>query len=128
MAGESCWLIAMHHYLGYSGFAGAQLRYLVESERGVIAALGFASSAWKCASRDAHIGWDAPTREARLHLVVIDELALYLVGGDRKARERLADSFRDLIAPGRAAGVIVLAATQRPSSDIVPTSLRNLFG
>jgi hypothetical protein len=63
-----------------------------------------------------------------LHLVVIDELALYLASGDKKTRERLAESLRDLVARGRAAGVIVLAATQRPSSDIVPTSVRDLFG
>jgi hypothetical protein len=63
-------LIATHHYLGYSPFAGAQLRYLVSSEHGTIAAFGFAASAWKCAPRDSHIGWDPPTRQARLHQVV----------------------------------------------------------
>jgi GNAT superfamily N-acetyltransferase len=63
-------LIATHHYLGYAPFAGAQLRYLVESSRGTLAALGFAAAAWKCAARDEHIGWDARAREARLHLVV----------------------------------------------------------
>ena len=35
---------------------------------------------------------------------------------------------RDLVARGRAAGIIVIAATQRPSADIIPTSLRDLFG
>jgi S-DNA-T family DNA segregation ATPase FtsK/SpoIIIE len=34
---------------------------------------------------------------------------------------------RDLVARGRAVGLIVVAATQRPSSDIIPTSLRDLF-
>jgi S-DNA-T family DNA segregation ATPase FtsK/SpoIIIE len=34
---------------------------------------------------------------------------------------------RDLVARGRAIGIIVVAATQRPSSDIIPTSLRDLF-
>jgi hypothetical protein len=63
-------LVATHHYLGYVPFAGAQMRYLVETEVGTVGALGFASSAWKCAPRDAHIGWDAATRQARLHLVV----------------------------------------------------------
>ena len=63
-------LIATYHYLGYTPFAGAQLRYLVESASGTLGALGFAASAWKCAPRDAYIGWDAATREARLHLVV----------------------------------------------------------
>jgi len=63
-----------------------------------------------------------------LHVVVIDELALYLATGDRKARDRLGEALRDLVARGRAAGVVVLAATQKPSSDVVPTSVRDLFG
>ncbi len=63
-------LIASYHYLGNTHFAGAQLRYLVESSWGTLGALGFAASAWKCAPRDSHIGWAPPTREARLHLVV----------------------------------------------------------
>lgn len=63
-------LVACHHYLGYTPLAGAQLRYLVQWGTEVIGALGFAASAWSCAPRDDHIGWDRPTREARLHLVV----------------------------------------------------------
>jgi len=70
----------------------------------------------------------APDDGLGLHLVVIDELALYLASGDRKMRDHLAESLRDLVARGRAAGVIVLAATQKPSSDVVPTSVRDLFG
>lgn len=63
-------LISSHHYLGYTPFAGAQLRYLIETSVGTIGALGFAASAWACAPRDTHIGWDRATREARLQLVV----------------------------------------------------------
>ncbi len=63
-------LIASYHYLGYTTFAGAQLRYLIESSSGTIGAIGFAASAWSCAPRDTHIGWDRATRQARLHLVV----------------------------------------------------------
>ena len=64
-------LIATHHYLGYTPLAGAQLRYLVHTPTaGVVAALGFGASAWTCAARDAHLGWDPATRQARLHLVV----------------------------------------------------------
>jgi hypothetical protein len=70
----------------------------------------------------------APDDGLGLHVVVIDELALYLSGGERKTRERLAEALRDLVARGRAAGVIVLAATQKPSSDVIPTSVRDLFG
>lgn len=63
-------LIATHHYLGYTPMAGAQLRYLVQTDLGVTAALGFGASAWKCAARDTHLGWDTPTRQTRLHLIV----------------------------------------------------------
>jgi len=63
-------LVSSYHYLGYTPFCGAQLRYLIESPSGTLGALGFAASAWSCAPRDAHIGWDAETRKARLHLVV----------------------------------------------------------
>ncbi|MHB8341447.1 MAG: Druantia anti-phage system protein DruA [Mycobacteriales bacterium] len=71
-AASATWneLIASYHYLGYVPLAGAQLRYLVHANCGPVAALSFGASAWKCAPRDAHIGWDAPTRQSRLHLVV----------------------------------------------------------
>lgn len=63
-----------------------------------------------------------------LNVVVIDELAHYLTVSDRKERSEFADLLRDLVSRGRAAGIIVLAATQKPSSDVVPTSIRDLFG
>jgi S-DNA-T family DNA segregation ATPase FtsK/SpoIIIE len=62
-------------------------------------------------------------------LVVFDELAYFSATvGDRKQQSEFVALVRDLVARGRAAGVIVIAATQRPSADIVPTSLRDLFG
>lgn len=63
-----------------------------------------------------------------LHLVAVDELAFYLTVEDRKQRAEFADLLRDLVARGRAAGIIVVAATQKPGSEIVPTALRDLFG
>jgi hypothetical protein len=63
-----------------------------------------------------------------LHVVAIDELALYVAGVDKKLASRFAELLRDLVARGRAAGIIVLAATQKPSIDIVPSALRDLFG
>ncbi len=63
-----------------------------------------------------------------LHAVVIDELAHYLTTSERKERTEFADTLRDLVSRGRAAGIIVLAATQKPSADVVPTSIRDLFG
>ncbi len=67
------------------------------------------------------MGWE-------LHVVVCDELAHYLTSGDKKQTAAFGDVLRDLVSRGRAAGVIVLAATQKPSSDVVPTSVRDLFG
>lgn len=63
-----------------------------------------------------------------LHVVVCDELAHYLHAGDRKQRSEFADVLRDLVSRGRAAGIVVLAATQKPSADVIPTALRDLFG
>jgi hypothetical protein len=63
-----------------------------------------------------------------VHLVLVDELAFYLADPDRKLRQEFAELLRDLVARGRAAGVIVIAATQKPGADIVPTALRDLFG
>jgi DNA segregation ATPase FtsK/SpoIIIE-like protein len=66
--------------------------------------------------------------ELPLHLVVVDELAFYLSLPDRRQRQELTELLRDLVARGRAAGVIVVAATQKPGADVVPSSLRDLFG
>jgi hypothetical protein len=63
-----------------------------------------------------------------LHVIACDELAFYLSAEDRKQRARFGELLRDLVARGRAAGVIVVAATQKPSADVVPSALRDLFG
>jgi hypothetical protein len=63
-----------------------------------------------------------------LHVVACDELAFYLGAEDRKKQREFSELLRDLVARGRAAGVIVCAATQKPASDVVPSALRDLFG
>jgi DNA segregation ATPase FtsK/SpoIIIE, S-DNA-T family len=61
-------------------------------------------------------------------VIVIDEIALYSATyGDEKTQKLFSALLRDIVARGRAAGLIVVAATQRPSSDIIPTSLRDQF-
>jgi S-DNA-T family DNA segregation ATPase FtsK/SpoIIIE len=61
-------------------------------------------------------------------VVAIDEIAYFsATAGDKKTQELFSALLRDLVARGRAVGIIVVAATQRPSSDIIPTSLRDLF-
>ncbi|WP_092545642.1 FtsK/SpoIIIE domain-containing protein [Actinoplanes derwentensis] len=62
------------------------------------------------------------------YVVAIDEIAYFSATiGKKTDREEFASLLRDLVARGRAVGIIVVAATQRPSSDIIPTSLRDLF-
>jgi S-DNA-T family DNA segregation ATPase FtsK/SpoIIIE len=63
-----------------------------------------------------------------VYLVVIDEYAYYSATIGRKAeREEFAALARDLIARGRAAGVILILATQRPSHQVIDPSMRDLF-
>jgi DNA segregation ATPase FtsK/SpoIIIE, S-DNA-T family len=63
-----------------------------------------------------------------LHLVGIEELAYYTNGPDRKAAQAFSTLLRDFVARGRAAGMVTVATTQKPSADVVPTFLRDLFG
>ena len=58
------------HPRGAARHVGAQLRYLLVSDHGVLGALGFAASALTLAARDAFIGWDADLRCRQLHRVV----------------------------------------------------------
>ena len=67
-----------YHYLGYTPLPGAQLRYFVKTHGEILALLGFAAAAWKCAPRDAFIGWDAEARKRNLHLVVCNARFLIL--------------------------------------------------
>jgi S-DNA-T family DNA segregation ATPase FtsK/SpoIIIE len=61
-------------------------------------------------------------------LLAIDEIAYFsATAGEKKDQEKFSALLRDLVARGRAVGIIVVAATQRPSSDIIPPSLRDLF-
>jgi S-DNA-T family DNA segregation ATPase FtsK/SpoIIIE len=70
-----------------------------------------------------------PRGTAGYTVVVVDELAAYTsVYGDPKQQKAFSTLLRDVVSRGRAAGIVVIAATQRPSSDVVPTSLRDLFG
>jgi hypothetical protein len=63
-------LIERYHYLGYSPLPGAQLRYLIDCDQGMLGAIGFGAAAWKVAARDRWIGWDVPAREACLQRVL----------------------------------------------------------
>ncbi|MCP4756202.1 MAG: DUF4338 domain-containing protein [Proteobacteria bacterium] len=63
-------LVDRYHYLGYRPLPGARLRYPVRNGDTVVGAIGFGEAAWKVASRDHWIGWDADTREERLSRIL----------------------------------------------------------
>ena len=82
--------------------------------------------AWLTAHRRREI---RPGDGINVITIVIDEIALYsTVLGSKQQQEEFITLFRDLVARGRAAAMPVIAATQRPSVDIIPKSLRDLFG
>jgi hypothetical protein len=63
-------LLHQFHYLSYRSPVGENLQYLARERTGrPVACLLFGAAAWQCADRDGHIGWDAATRAARLHLI-----------------------------------------------------------
>ena len=58
----------------------------------------------------------------------IDELSVFTsVYGTKESQERFLSLLMDLVQRGPAAGIVVVAATQRPSADIVPTRVRDVF-
>jgi hypothetical protein len=60
-------LLAHEHYLGQRNTVGENMRYLVRDRHGrPVACALFGSAAWKCADRDAFLGWDRATRERNL--------------------------------------------------------------
>ena len=60
-------LLAHEHYLGHRNTVGENLRYLVRDRHGrPVACVLFGSAAWKCADRDAFIGWERAARERNL--------------------------------------------------------------
>lgn len=69
-----------------------------------------------------------PATGQDIYLVIIDEYAYFSATvGTKPQQAEYAALTRDLVARGRAAGVIVLLATQRPSHQVIDPSLRDLF-
>ena len=58
----------------------------------------------------------------------VDELADLSTDPDKARRDRFLALAQEIGRKGRAAGVSLVMATQRPSADVIPSSLRNLAG
>jgi len=71
----------------------------------------------------------APDLGWPVYLIAVDEIAYFSATiGTSVAQKEFSALNRDIVARGRAPGIIPVEATQRPSADIIPTSLRDLFG
>ena len=73
-AGSALWrgMMDAHHYLKSGPLCGAQLRYLVRSERyGWIGGLSYSACARRVECRDAWIGWTEAARR-RNHMLVVN--------------------------------------------------------
>ena len=86
-------LLGRYHYLGHRNTVGENIRYLARDRVGrPLGCVLFGSAAWKCAARDAWIGWDRSARERNLGLltnntrflvlpwVTVPHLATHLLG------------------------------------------------
>jgi len=63
-------LLERYHYLGHRRTVGENMGYLFRDRQGrEVGCALFGSAAWKCADRDAWIGWDRRSREAKLGLM-----------------------------------------------------------
>ncbi len=72
-------LMQEYHYLHAGPLCGAQLRYLIRSERcGWLGGLSFSSSAWRLAARDVYIGWQPSARDENRQRVVCNSRFLIL--------------------------------------------------
>ncbi|MFC4150584.1 FtsK/SpoIIIE domain-containing protein [Micromonospora mangrovi] len=81
---------------------------------------------WLLANRRRKL---APGDGMSVIVTIIDELAMFsTVLGTKPQQEEFSSLLRGLVSLGRACGMPVVAATQRPSWDIIPASLRDLFG
>jgi DNA segregation ATPase FtsK/SpoIIIE, S-DNA-T family len=60
-------------------------------------------------------------------LLAIDELASYMKWPDKEERDKFSELLHNLVQMGRGVGVMVVAATQYPHHENIPTTLRNLF-
>jgi len=64
-------LMDRYHYLGSGPLCGAQLRYLLRSEReGDVGGFAFSAAAWRLEARERWIGWDEEARRQNLNRVI----------------------------------------------------------
>jgi hypothetical protein len=71
-------MMQSQHPLGDGPLCGAQLKYLISSDQGMLGGLSFSSAAWRLGVRDEWIGWSEAMRGARLSKIVQNSRFLIL--------------------------------------------------
>ncbi len=98
---------------------GEVQKYMQERERDLY-------NTWK--GGDPHRGRRQVRKgEYPLCMLCIDELATFTDDDDQKTAKEFTKRLRRLVSRGRATGIIVCAATQKPEGKTVDTGLRDLF-
>ena len=97
-------LMDRYHPLGRGPLCGAQMRYLIRTERrGLLGGLAFSASAWRLGPRDRFIGWTDQAQAANRQLVVGNSRFLIVPGVEvanlashvlSKVLRRLADDWQ----------------------------------
>lgn len=106
-----------------SRFVGNDTARACELLEEVLAEVGRRTKALAaCDLRDVHRGLNL-----RPTVLIIDEMARYTQHVDKKLAARFTHLLTEIVSLGRAVGVCVVAATQRPSSQVLSTDLRDLF-
>jgi len=71
--------ISKHHYLGWSGTVGENLKYLIfDANDRPLGCMMWGAAAWKVQARDSYIGWNAEVRCRKLSFVVNNNRFLIL--------------------------------------------------
>lgn len=90
--------MARYHYLGCGRLVGESLCYVAVQAGQVVALVAWAGAALKCGVRDRFVGWDEPTKAAKLTFVVnnVRFLVLPWVGRKNLASRVLGANLRRL--------------------------------
>jgi len=96
--------LAYYHYLGAAPGAGEQLGYVASVEGQLVGCLAWGAAAYRNGPREAYLGWDIPTKRARLPQVVQNTRFLLLpwVRVPHLASKALAANLRRLRADWQA--------------------------
>ncbi len=97
--------LSNHHYIGYNGTVGENIKYLViDNKERIISVLLFGAAAWRTAPRDNFIGWNSEQCKQNLFYIAnntrflifpwvkVKNLASHILG---KINQRISDDWQE---------------------------------